>query len=370
MEYLAERENTVVVIMNGFLDYTPQHIKKIVLNIKYKPHGFPPGSFRFRETIKKNIETIREQCLGYGVSSFDFIHIHGDMHLKSAIFLKKRLGVPLFYACRNNDIERDRIIMNYGKLSLRKRLFLLLCGFINRLREKQIAYYSELITFQSVTDMGDFQKRTKCENSKIIIIPGNIGPPRFTSAWKNKNKSLRVEKLLYVGSSAPNKGLRELLKSLGILKKRGFTTLHCQILARIEDMEHTMKLIRELDIEDMVLFEGFKDPFPFLADCDLMVYPVLYDAFPDAVLEALHTGCPVIASAVGGLPDMLQYPELLVDPRNIQEIANKIERCILDQKFYHHIRQLCKERAGVYYFDWAERFEDTMLCLKDTRKNA
>jgi glycosyltransferase involved in cell wall biosynthesis len=369
MECLAERNNTVVVIMNSFLDYTPQHIKKIALTINYKRHSFPPGSYLFKKNIRNNVKMIKEQYSSHGITAFDFIHIHGDMHLKSAIFLKKLLRTPLFYACRNNDIERDRIIMAYGKLSVKKYLFLLLYGFINRSREKQIAYYSELITFQSVMDMGDFQKRTGCKNSKITIIPGNIGPPRFTSEWQNKNKSLKVKKLLYVGSSAPNKGLRELLKLLGLLKEKGFTALRCQILARIENLEHIMKLARELGIEDMVFFEGFKNPFPFLADCDLMVYPALYDAFPDTVLEALHTGCPVIASEVGGLPDMLQYPELLVKPRNIQEIANKIERCIVDQNFYNYIRQLCKERAAVYHFDWAEKFENAMVAFKD-KKNA
>jgi glycosyltransferase involved in cell wall biosynthesis len=360
MECLAERKNTVVVIMNSFLDYEPKYIKKVILNIKYKPHNFPPGSYLFKRSIKKNIKMIKECCLSHGVSIFDFIHIHGDMHLKSAIFLRKNLGVPLFYACRNNDVERDRIIMAYSGLSAEKYLFLLLYSFINRSREKQIAHFSELITFQSIMDMGDFQKRTKCKKSKIVIIPGNIGPPRFDPEWQNKNKSIKVEKLVYVGSSAPNKGLKELLKSLSILNARGFSTLRCQILARIENPEYIMKLVKELNVEDMVFFVGYKDPFPFLADCDLMVYPVLYDAFPDTVLEALHTGCPVIASSVGGLPDMLQYSELLFESRNIQEIADKIERCIVDQNFYNSIRQLCKKRATFYHFDWAEKFENAM----------
>jgi glycosyltransferase involved in cell wall biosynthesis len=363
MESLAERNNTVVVIMNGFLDYTPQHIKKVILNIKYKRHGFPPGSYLFKKSIKKNIEHIRKQCLEHGVFLFDFIHIHGDMHLKSALFLRKALDVPLFYASRNNDIERDSIIMAYGGLLFRKYLFFLLYGFISRFREKQIARFAELITFQSTLDMGSFLKRTRCVESKIVIIPGNIGPPRFTPEWQNKNNSTRVERLVYVGSPAPNKGLLELLESIGILKAKGFTDLRCQILARAENLEPAMKLARELNIDNMVLFEGYKDPFPFLANCDLMVYPVLYDAFPDVVLEALHTGCPVIASAVGGLPDMLQYPELLFESRNIQEIAEKIERCVKDQNFYKYIRQLCKERAAVYHFDWAERFE-TAMCVR------
>jgi glycosyltransferase involved in cell wall biosynthesis len=110
----------------------------------------------------------------------------------------------------------------------------------------------------------------------------------------------------------------------------------------------------------MVSLEGFKDPFPYLAECDLMVYPTLYDAYPDTVLEALHTGCPVIAASAGGLPDLLQHQELLFKSGDCNEIAGKIERCITENSFYQKIRLLCAERAEAHRFDWAGRFETAM----------
>jgi glycosyltransferase involved in cell wall biosynthesis len=128
----------------------------------------------------------------------------------------------------------------------------------------------------------------------------------------------------------------------------------------LEQVEPAKRLIKKLRIGDLISFEGFTDPFPYLADCDLMVYPTRYDAFPDTVLEALFTGCPVIASAVGGLPDMLAYPELLFESGNVREIAARIERCLKDRAFYAHIRGLCHQRAPVYRFDWARRFEEVM----------
>jgi glycosyltransferase involved in cell wall biosynthesis len=91
-----------------------------------------------------------------------------------------------------------------------------------------------------------------------------------------------------------------------------------------------------------------------------MVYPTLYDAFPDTILEALHTGCPVIASRAGGIPDLLKHDELLFEPGNIYEIADRIEKCIRDKEFYMQIRDFCRSRAEVFYFNWAERFENAM----------
>lgn len=351
MEALAARGNSVFVIMNSLLDYAPHSFTKIGIKVPYTPYGFPPGSFLFKRGVKRHLSAIKQSA------PFDVIHIHGDMHLKAALFLRKALHTPLFYACRNNDVERDRVIRPTlkGKALIRA----LLLEQINLSRERQIARFAEIITFQSTGDMGSFIKRTRCDEKKIVIIPGNIGLPRFLPEWERTNNSVKVERLVYVGSPAANKGLPELLKALGVLKTRGYGFVRCSILARINGDE-TARLVKALDIEEMLVFEGYQSPFPHLAAGDLMVYPVLYDAFPDAVLEALHTGCPVIASAAGGLPDMLHYPDLLFEAGNITEIADRIERCIIDTAFYENIRTLCAARAAVYHFDWAEQFEKAM----------
>jgi glycosyltransferase involved in cell wall biosynthesis len=360
MELLAQRGNMVIVIMNTCLDYTPTYFTKIPLTVYYKSGGIPPGSYVFKREIKKHIGMICGALSG----KVDFIHIHGDMHLKSALYLKRVLRVPLFYASRNNDIERDCIIRKHGGFKGKKYILSFIIECINRHREKQIVRHADLITFQSTLDMGHFLVRTHCDTRKIVIIPGNIGLPRCAPEWQNKNVSERVTKLIYVGSEAVNKGLSVFLSVVALLKRHGFTSLRCFLLARIEH-ESTKELIKKLDITEQMVLIGYADPFPYLAECDLFVYPALYDAFPDTVLEALHTGCPVIASRVGGLPDMLRFPELLFESGDIAAIAARIERCVTDAAYYQHLRSLCAERAAAFNFDWAERFENAMQAYLD-----
>ncbi|MDR2792569.1 MAG: glycosyltransferase family 4 protein [Treponema sp.] len=365
MELLAERGNTVFVIMNTFLEYTPRYFIKIVLAIPYKPHGFPPGSFLFKKAIKRNISNLLEFAENKGCAAFDIIHIHGDMFLKSALLLRKKLRIPLFYASRCNDIDRAHIMRSKGVLSSKEYLFSLVYEIISISREKKIAKYAELITFQNTADRDIFLKRTTCTVEKTVIIPGNIGLPRCTSGWKNKNKSDKLRSIVYVGSLSPSKGICDLLKVLRKLKEKGHT-LRCYVLGRMEHMAQMTELIEKLNIKEVISIEGFQDPFSYLADCDLMVYPTLYDAYPDAVLEALHTGCPVIAAAVGGLPDLLMCPELLFESGNVREIADRVDRCIKEPAFYQRIRSLCAERADAHRFDWAERFEKAMKNLSVT----
>jgi glycosyltransferase involved in cell wall biosynthesis len=290
----------------------------------------------------------------------DFLHIHGDTQLKAAIFLKEKLKLPFFYASRCNDIDRARIIRKSGGLSLREYLFSIIYAPVNHRREKLIAKYADLITFQNDTERQRFFKRTSVASSKTLIIPGNIGPPRCRLEYKNKNKSNRVRKILYVGVISSTKGLWDLLKALALVKKNGINEFTCFVLGRGNELAKAERLVRQLGIGEHVVFEGFKDPFPYYADCDLLVYPTLYDAFPDTILEALHTGCPVIASAVGGVPDMLQHSELLFESGNIEQMALMIKKSIDDKKYYNYLRSLCAERAGVFHFDWPKCFEDAM----------
>jgi glycosyltransferase involved in cell wall biosynthesis len=373
MEDLAARGNTVIVLMNSFYNYSPKHIKAILLSIRYIRHRPPPASYLFKKTVKRNINDIKRQIKDYNCKTIDFIHIHGDMHLKTAIFLKKQLKSPLFYASRCNDIDRAKIMRAGGSLTIKQRLFSLAYDPVNRSRERQIARNADLITHQNQRDADCFISRAGSFRpsfrgrleSRTVIIPGNIGPPRCDKEWQNKNKSGEAKKIVYVGSLSAGKGFWDLLKALGELKKKGYAFLSCRALGREENIGKTLRLIQKLDIEEMVSIEGFKNPFPYLAESDLMVYPTLYDAYPDTLLEALHTGCPVIAASVGGIPDLLQYPELLFEPGSVNEITEKIERCIRDNKFYQKIRLLCAVRAEAHRFDWAERFETAMRDASD-----
>jgi glycosyltransferase involved in cell wall biosynthesis len=145
------------------------------------------------------------------------------------------------------------------------------------------------------------------------------------------------------------------------LKQRGVKCFSLSVLGKLENAKPVIKLVEDLGIDDIVRFEGFADPFPFLAKCDLMVYPTLYDAFPDAVLESLHAGCPVIATSVGGIPDLLKYPELMLELADSAGLADRIEKCIEDDFFYGRLRKLCAERALEFHFDWAEKFNQVMI---------
>ena len=67
-------------------------------------------------------------------------------------------------------------------------------------------------------------------------------------------------------------------------------------------------LVRELGLEDVFLLPGFAaDVRPYLEDTDVVVVPSVYpDPLPRTVIEAMAYGCPVVATAVGGVAEMIR----------------------------------------------------------------
>lgn len=90
------------------------------------------------------------------------------------------------------------------------------------------------------------------------------------------------------------------------------------------------------------------DPGAFLADVDILLHPSLREGSPLAVMEAMATGLPVIASAVGGVPDLISDAGVLVPPRRPRLLTAAMVRLADDP-------ELCGDlgrRAGARAMDW------------------
>lgn len=87
--------------------------------------------------------------------------------------------------------------------------------------------------------------------------------------------------------------------------------------------------VRDLGLEDCFHFAGFqKQPIPYLSSFDCFVLPSLSEGLSSAILSAMAASLPVIATDVGGIPELIQHEEngLLVPPADPVALAHAIQR--------------------------------------------
>ena len=100
------------------------------------------------------------------------------------------------------------------------------------------------------------------------------------------------------------------------------------------------------------------DKLACFRDADLLVYPSYHEGMPMAVLEAMACALPIVATRVGGLPDLVidEFNGLLVEPGRPEQLAKAIRRLAASEDLRHtlgvHSYQLVLER-----FDMEQRVQ-------------
>jgi glycosyltransferase involved in cell wall biosynthesis len=105
-----------------------------------------------------------------------------------------------------------------------------------------------------------------------------------------------------------------------------------------------------LGIREAVTFTGWqREVVPVYADSDVLVISSVNEGTPFTVIEALATGCPVVAAAVGGLPDFLDHGALglLVPPGDAGALANAIVQTLRQAPDAERLRTMIVERYGI-----------------------
>lgn len=130
--------------------------------------------------------------------------------------------------------------------------------------------------------------------------------------------------------------------------------------------------VKNTGVENNIIFAGTRSDIPrILAACDVFVLPTLTEALPTVLAEAMASHLPVIASAVGGVPEMIVDGEngILVESGNVQDLEDAAARMlsnpllrkqmsgagwrVVDQKFnvtvqVRHLEQLYLDLINAY----------------------
>jgi glycosyltransferase involved in cell wall biosynthesis len=160
----------------------------------------------------------------------------------------------------------------------------------------------------------------------IRVVPNGVDLQGF-GAGRNK-KRLENFRLLFVGRLNPVKGVEYLIDAMAGIKKKG-TDVELTIAGDGPERKRLENLSKRLNVYNHVRFLGMVDRLKIaslMSESDIFVLPSISEGFPLVVLEAMACGLPIIATKVGGLPEVIEEGRngLLVNPRDSVALASSI----------------------------------------------
>ncbi len=292
----------------------------------------------------------------------DIVHTH----LYSADFLgiiaASLAGVPCKVATIHGQNFRST-----GRLDLRsiKNFFY---SFIYR---AVYIFYDQIIAVCQALKQ-DLMKRPgiKLEEEKIKVVYNSIDlketlkqnhflHQRLKNASHNNVKFVAI-----IGNFDKVKGHWILLKAIPRVLKE-MEKIKFLFVGEGEEKKCLQRIAKKLKTEDDIIFAGVQqDILSIINLCDLIVLSSLFEGLPLTILEAMALGKPVVATNVGGIPELVENGKtgLLVPARNPEKLAEAI-LCLLKNKKlaqemgrkgrirvqqFFHLRNMIKETENVY----------------------
>jgi len=149
----------------------------------------------------------------------------------------------------------------------------------------------------------------------------------------------------------PAKGLEYLVKAANIAKNKKIKFV---VIGEGMERNKLEKLIKKYNLENRFFLVGaISEAYKYLKAFDLFVLSSLKEGLPWTILETMAAGVPIVATSVGGIPEVLKDKKtaLLVKPKNPKDLAKAILNLISDrylaQKLAHQARLEIEKRFAL-----------------------
>lgn len=254
-----------------------------------------PAGLKIKET-----KTLVSHLKTQGV---DILHSHGyKFNILLGAIGKKNIGLPLVST-----------VHGYVKARFPKKMWVY--EVLDRIFLKR--FDAIVLVSEKMREIAAFRN-----NPKTCVIKNGISSRRPLVASTLEAKPYQ---LLAVGRLSPEKGFDVLIRALAELNKNHVV---CQLTivgdGRLRG--DLIRLIEQLQQTNTIRLAGFvAQAEQLFHQYQLIVMPSLTEGIPVTLLEAMRNKTPVLASAVGGIPDVLgPLSECLMQPGDVQSVVNTI----------------------------------------------
>lgn len=290
--------------------------------------------------------------------AYDLIHSHGSRSNFLLALLKKRLPIPLLTTI-HSDYELDFLGNIYKQVIYTN---------LNKLALGNFDYYIAVSkNFRDMLISRGFPagRLFTVYNGLDLSRPGGPSLDRDTFL-KQMGVGVNHKSLLVgtMGRLHPVKGQGVLLEAVPQVLA-GFPQTHFIIAGDGSERKNLIRQARRLGVGAQVHFVGFvQEPDNYFNAVDINVLASKSESFPYVLLEGALYKLPTVASAVGGIPELIVDGEngFLVAPGDSGELAQRLNRLLADQElrrrlgenFFTHVRdnfsttKLAADHVAIY----------------------
>ena len=205
----------------------------------------------------------------------------------------------------------------------------------------------------------DIVERLRVPPQKIRVTPYGVADRFWTPVSEADLERVRARYglperfLLFVGGLTPLKNLPTMLEAMALLRAR---IPHQLVLTGFSrwNTERGGGRVQARGLEDRVVNAGWVDDADQPALYRLaaaLLFPSLYEGFGFPVVEAMASGCPVVTSTGGSLPEVAGDAALVVEPLDARALAEATERVVTDTACAGRLVAQGYERATQFRWD-------------------
>jgi glycosyltransferase involved in cell wall biosynthesis len=227
----------------------------------------------------------------------------------------------------------------------------------------------------STASKNDIMKFYNKKNNDVIVthlgikaIDTDITKKSMEEIQKKYNLSKNY--FLFVGTLQPRKNITRLIEAFALLKNK-YSEITLVIVGRKGwKYDEIIEAPTKYNVTDSVLFLDFvpDEDLPSLyANAIAYVLPSLYEGFGLPVLEAMEYDCPVITSNISSLPEAGGEAALYVNPENVIDISDKMEKLLSDEELRKNL--IKKGHEQIKKFSWEKTAKETLAVLEAVAQN-
>lgn len=236
--------------------------------------------------------------------------------------------------------------------------------------DRSYAHYRKLLDYvnqaghiicDSICTKRDLLQFAQLPEERIsVIYPGAPEIPRDADS---SISLIDGDYFLFVGSLEKRKNLVRLVEAYSTARRRQGLTFPKLVLAGKEGFggEEVVNAIRKLNVQDSVIPLGEcsdKALQKLYSRAKALVYVSLYEGFGFPILEAMARGIPVITAARSAMSEISADAALLVDPYDVQAIADALEKILEDKELRQ--RLVTRGEAKLAQFTWQSTARQTI----------